>query len=71
MKRGKIEFASGSDSQQARAIIERGLLSPLLNDKMPNLNHFPNNAVRAMARDSAAALNHCKLVSGVVHHDIG
>ena len=51
----KNQIASGSDSQQARGIIERGVLSPLSHEMMPNLNLVPNNAVRTMARDAAAA----------------
>lgn len=56
----KTQIASGSDSQQARGIIERGVLSPLSHKMMPNLNLVPNNAVRTMARDAAAAASNCR-----------
>jgi hypothetical protein len=53
----KRAIVSGSDSQQARAIIERGVLSPLSHEKMTSLNLVPNNAVRTMAKDASAASN--------------
>ena len=49
----KQQIASGSDTQQARAIIERGVLSPLTHEKMPHLNLTPNYNVRNLARTFA------------------
>lgn len=45
----------GGDSQRAKAIVERGVLSPLTHSQMPHLVLTPNHALRTMARDAAAA----------------
>lgn len=45
------QISGGNDSQQARAIIDRGVLSPMTHSKMPHLNLTPNLNVRIMARD--------------------
>jgi len=45
----------GADSQRARGIIERGVLSPMTHSQMLHLNLTPNHAVRTMARDAAAS----------------
>ena len=51
----QVQLATGSNSEQAKAIVERGVLSPLTATKMPHLNLTPNHAVRTMARESVGA----------------
>lgn len=46
----KQQISGGNDSQQARAIIERGVLSPLTHSKLPQLNLTQNHNVRNLAR---------------------
>ena len=41
----------GSDSSQAREIIERGVLSPMTLSKMAHLNLTPNHVVRTLAKE--------------------
>jgi hypothetical protein len=45
----------GSDSQRAREIIHRGVLSPMTHSRMEHLALTPNHAVRTMAKDSASS----------------
>lgn len=47
----------GGDSQRARRIMDRGVLSPMTHAKMQHLNLTPNHAVRTMAKDVAASSN--------------
>ena len=44
------EISRGNDSQQARAIVERGVLSPLTHSKLPHFTLTPNHNVRNLAR---------------------
>jgi hypothetical protein len=44
------EISRGQDSQQARAVVERGVLSPLTHSKLPHLTLMPNHNVRNLAR---------------------
>lgn len=53
MLTAKQQISGGNDSQQARAIIERGVLSPMTHSTIPNLNLTPNLNVRNLARDFA------------------
>jgi hypothetical protein len=50
-QQAELDAARGNDSQQARAILERGVLSPMTHTKMPHLNLTENRSVRIMARD--------------------
>lgn len=43
----------GSNSSQARAMTERGILSPMTHMKMAHLNLIPNHMLRSMAQEYA------------------
>ena len=47
----------GSDSQRAREIIQRGVLSPMTHSRMEHLALTPNHALRTMAKDSVSPSN--------------
>jgi len=51
----KEQIARGNDSKQARAILDRGVLSPLTHLKLSHLKLTPNRNVRVMARDFASS----------------
>ena len=51
------QIASGYGSLQARAIIDRGVLSPMTHSKMAHLGLTSNHSMRTMARD-ASSLSH-------------
>ena len=43
------------ENSSARAIVERGVLSPITHERVKNMNLLQNSAVRSMARDVARA----------------
>jgi hypothetical protein len=45
------QLSMGSRSQQALAIVQRGVLSPLTHAKMAHLHLIPNHALRTLAKD--------------------
>jgi hypothetical protein len=47
------QLSTGSHSQQALAIVQRGVLSPLTDTKMAHLHLIPNHALRTLARDAS------------------
>lgn len=47
------QLSMGSNSQQALAIVQRGVLSPLTHEKMAHLHLIPNHALRALAKDTS------------------
>jgi len=49
----KRQIATGSDSKQLRAIVERGIVSPVTYERMDNLALTSNKVVRSLARDAA------------------
>jgi len=50
----KQQVSGGKDSEQARSIIERGVLSPMTHSKMSRLDLTPNHNVRNLARGFAS-----------------
>lgn len=49
-----VQESFGRHSQQARDMVERGVLSPMTNMRMSHLNLTPNHVVRSLARDFAS-----------------